>query len=130
MQNMLQGVSGGSLPFLFLNLPCLLCRLVLPHQKQILEQAEVLGGSLDPHAAFLLQRGLKTLALRVGRQNANALALATSMEDHPAVRGGGEGGWVGGLDVGCRMGPQPHTSATHRQAGLHALLAAEACWLC
>jgi cystathionine beta-lyase/cystathionine gamma-synthase len=65
---------------------------------QILEQAEVLGGSLDPHAAFLLQRGLKTLALRVGRQNTNALALATMMEGHPAVRGRRhEGGGGAGL---------------------------------
>lgn len=35
-----------------------------------------LGASLDPHACFLLQRGLKTLSLRMERQNANAQALA------------------------------------------------------
>ncbi len=35
-----------------------------------------LGGSLDPQAAFLLERGLKTLPLRMERQTANALALA------------------------------------------------------
>ncbi|HXH28522.1 MAG TPA: aminotransferase class I/II-fold pyridoxal phosphate-dependent enzyme, partial [Candidatus Polarisedimenticolia bacterium] len=34
------------------------------------------GGALDPHAAFLLARGVKTLALRVRAQNANGLALA------------------------------------------------------
>ncbi|MGW1678447.1 trans-sulfuration enzyme family protein [Saccharopolyspora sp. NPDC002376] len=34
------------------------------------------GGSLDPHAGFLLARGLKTLALRVKAQNASALELA------------------------------------------------------
>jgi cystathionine gamma-synthase/cystathionine gamma-lyase/cystathionine beta-lyase len=44
-----------------------------------------LGGSLDPHAAFLLARGLKTLAIRVKAQNANALALARSLSDHPMV---------------------------------------------
>ena len=43
------------------------------------------GGSLDPHAGFLLARGIKTLALRVRAQNANALALARFLEDHPAV---------------------------------------------
>ena len=43
------------------------------------------GGSLDPHACFLLQRGLKTLELRVERQSANALALAQALEEHPAV---------------------------------------------
>jgi cystathionine beta-lyase/cystathionine gamma-synthase len=35
-----------------------------------------LGGSLDPHACFLLQRGLKTLALRVRQQNESALRIA------------------------------------------------------
>ncbi len=35
-----------------------------------------LGGALDPHACFLFERGLKTLALRVERQNQNALRLA------------------------------------------------------
>lgn len=37
------------------------------------------GGSLDPHACFLLQRGLKTLALRVRAQNAAASALARAL---------------------------------------------------
>ena len=44
-----------------------------------------LGGSLDPHACFLLQRGLKTLAVRVRAQNATALALAGHLDAHPAV---------------------------------------------
>ncbi|HEX6454649.1 MAG TPA: PLP-dependent transferase [Trebonia sp.] len=43
------------------------------------------GGSLDPHTGFLLARGIKTLALRVQAQGANALALARFLEDHPAV---------------------------------------------
>ena len=45
----------------------------------------VLGAVLDPHAAFLIARGLKTLNLRVTRQNATALALAKKLEQHPAV---------------------------------------------
>jgi cystathionine beta-lyase/cystathionine gamma-synthase len=45
-----------------------------------------LGGSLDAHACFLLHRGLKTLAVRVRQQNANALALARALEAHPAVQ--------------------------------------------
>jgi len=45
----------------------------------------VLGGVCDPHAAFLVGRGLKTLALRVERQNATALALARRLEEHPRV---------------------------------------------
>jgi cystathionine beta-lyase/cystathionine gamma-synthase len=47
---------------------------------------QVLGGCLDPHAAFLVRRGLKTLHLRVERQSANALALARRLEGHPRVR--------------------------------------------
>lgn len=45
-----------------------------------------MGGALDPHACFLLERGLKTLALRVERQNQNALALARFLAEHPKVR--------------------------------------------
>jgi cystathionine gamma-synthase len=45
----------------------------------------VLGAVLDPHAAFLCIRGIKTLALRVERQNGTALALARALEKHPAV---------------------------------------------
>jgi cystathionine beta-lyase/cystathionine gamma-synthase len=44
-----------------------------------------LGGTLDPHACFLLQRGMKTLALRVRHQNQSALALARRLEANPAV---------------------------------------------
>jgi cystathionine beta-lyase/cystathionine gamma-synthase len=44
-----------------------------------------LGASLDPHACFLLHRGLKTLALRVRRQNESALAIARFLAAHPAV---------------------------------------------
>lgn len=39
-----------------------------------------LGGCLDPEAAYLLDRGVKTLSLRVERQNASALALARHLE--------------------------------------------------
>ncbi|HEX3409432.1 MAG TPA: PLP-dependent transferase, partial [Candidatus Binataceae bacterium] len=44
-----------------------------------------LGGSLDPHACFLLHRGLKTLGVRVRYQNASALALARYLAAHPKV---------------------------------------------
>jgi cystathionine gamma-synthase len=46
----------------------------------------VLGGVLDAHAAWLLLRGLKTLALRMERHNANALRIAGWLEQHPKVR--------------------------------------------
>jgi cystathionine gamma-synthase len=45
----------------------------------------VLGGVVDPHAAALIGRGMKTLALRVERQNATALAVARALEGHAAV---------------------------------------------
>jgi cystathionine beta-lyase/cystathionine gamma-synthase len=44
-----------------------------------------LGGSLDPHACYLLHRGMKTLALRVRHQNVSALAIARFLEEHDAV---------------------------------------------
>ena len=44
-----------------------------------------LGGSLDPHACFLLHRGLKTLAVRVKYQNESATKMARFLEGHPAV---------------------------------------------
>lgn len=44
-----------------------------------------LGGSMDPEAAFLLIRGMKTLELRVRRQEQNALAVAKFLEGHPQV---------------------------------------------
>ncbi|MGD0526502.1 MAG: PLP-dependent transferase, partial [Polyangiaceae bacterium] len=44
-----------------------------------------LGGTLDPHACFLLHRGLKTLALRVRHQNESGLRVARFLEPHPAV---------------------------------------------
>jgi cystathionine gamma-synthase len=46
---------------------------------------EINGAVLDPHAAYLLLRGMKTLHLRVGRQNENALAIARFLEAHPQV---------------------------------------------
>jgi len=44
-----------------------------------------LGGSLDPHACFLLHRGLKTLAVRMKYQNESALAIAKFLSAHPAL---------------------------------------------
>jgi len=44
-----------------------------------------LGGTLDPHACFLLHRGIKTLALRIRHQNASAGRIALFLESHPAI---------------------------------------------
>jgi cystathionine gamma-synthase len=46
---------------------------------------EINGASLDPMAAYLLLRGMKTLALRVRQQNQSALAIAKFLEAHPEV---------------------------------------------
>lgn len=44
-----------------------------------------LGSALDPHAGFLLARGLKTLAIRVRAHNENAAVLASFLAKHPKV---------------------------------------------
>ncbi|MCC7461906.1 MAG: PLP-dependent transferase [Gammaproteobacteria bacterium] len=46
----------------------------------------LLGGVLDPHAAFLIQRGLKTYAVRYTAQSASALRIARFLADQPGVR--------------------------------------------
>jgi len=45
-----------------------------------------LGCNMDPHAAWLLLRGIKTLAVRVNRQNENALRVAQFLKAHPKAR--------------------------------------------
>ncbi|HEY6453367.1 MAG TPA: aminotransferase class I/II-fold pyridoxal phosphate-dependent enzyme [Steroidobacteraceae bacterium] len=52
---------------------------------RITQRLNLLGGSMDPHAAFLLLRGLKTLALRVREQNRSALEIARFLAAHTAV---------------------------------------------
>jgi cystathionine gamma-synthase len=53
--------------------------------KALRDSRGVLGGIVDPHCAYMLERGIKTLALRVNQQNATALAVARFLEDHAAV---------------------------------------------
>jgi len=45
-----------------------------------------LGGALDPHACFLLHRGIKTLAVRMRYQSDTAMKLASFLEQHPSVK--------------------------------------------
>jgi cystathionine beta-lyase/cystathionine gamma-synthase len=52
---------------------------------KIKETRTTLGGTMDPHAAWLLLRGIKTLAVRVQRQNDNALRIAQFLASHPTV---------------------------------------------
>jgi cystathionine beta-lyase/cystathionine gamma-synthase len=53
--------------------------------ERIRHRMNHLGGCMDPHAAFLLNRGLMTLALRVRHQNQSTLRIAQFLEGHPAV---------------------------------------------
>jgi len=52
---------------------------------QIKVTLDHLGGVLDSHACFLLERGLKTLPLRVQEQNRSAHRIAEFLEAHPGV---------------------------------------------
>ena len=53
--------------------------------ERIRHKLNHLGGTMDPHAAFLLHRGMKTLALRVKQQNESALKIAGFLESHSAI---------------------------------------------
>jgi cystathionine beta-lyase len=52
---------------------------------ELVESAMLYGGMLDAHACYQLERGLKTLALRVRQHNENADRLARFIQRHPAV---------------------------------------------
>ncbi len=67
----------------------LICGIVAGRRdliERIRETRTTLGGTMDPHAAWLLLRGIKTLAVRVQRQNENALRIAQFLAQHPKVR--------------------------------------------
>ncbi|NUQ12572.1 MAG: aminotransferase class I/II-fold pyridoxal phosphate-dependent enzyme [Gemmatimonadaceae bacterium] len=53
--------------------------------EEVRQKMILWGQAPDPFACWLLERGLKTLDVRVQRQNANALAIATWLAEHPAV---------------------------------------------
>ena len=54
--------------------------------KQLKETRKHLGGTLDPLAAWLLLRGLKTLGLRMEKHNSNGMQVARFLEKHPKVK--------------------------------------------
>jgi cystathionine gamma-synthase len=62
--------------------------------KALRDARGVLGGVVDPQNAFLLDRGIKTLGVRVRQQNHNALAVARFLESHPRI----ERVWYPGLE--------------------------------
>jgi cystathionine beta-lyase len=64
------------------------CGAVVTSQERLTRITELAinhGATLDVRACYLLERGLRTLALRVRQQNENALAIARFLHDHPRV---------------------------------------------
>ncbi len=73
--------------------------------EKIYHFREINGATLHPMAAYLLLRGMKTLQLRIDRQNRSALEVARFLSDHPAV---GRVHYPGlpshpGHDIACRQ---------------------------
>jgi cystathionine beta-lyase/cystathionine gamma-synthase len=54
--------------------------------EEVRRLMQIYGQALDPHAAWLVERGLKTLAVRMERHNANGAAFAEWASGHTAVR--------------------------------------------
>ena len=54
--------------------------------KEVFHYREITGATLDPMAAYLLLRGMKTLELRIHRQNESALKIARFLKSHPFVK--------------------------------------------
>ena len=55
------------------------------HIRRIFHFREINGAALDPMAAYLLLRGMKTLPLRIERQNKSALQIAAYLQSHSSV---------------------------------------------
>jgi cystathionine beta-lyase/cystathionine gamma-synthase len=67
----------------------LICGVVAGRKElidKILATRTTIGNCMDPHASWMLVRGMKTLAVRVARQNENALRVAEFLEQHAKVR--------------------------------------------
>src|SRR5581483_5920139 len=67
----------------------LICGVVAGRKElieKILSTRTTIGNCMDPHASWMLVRGLKTLAVRVARQNENAQRVAEFLEQHAKVR--------------------------------------------
>lgn len=63
---------------------------ILAGSREVVERVKdslrVLGGILDPHAAYLLIRGIKTVGVRMEQHNRNGLEISRFLEKHPRVR--------------------------------------------
>lgn len=56
------------------------------HIQRLRDAHNMLGCVIDPHCAYLLLRGMKTLDVRIRQQNENGQRVAEFLEEHPAVR--------------------------------------------
>ncbi|MET1054871.1 MAG: cystathionine gamma-synthase family protein [Pedobacter sp.] len=54
--------------------------------KQVFEFREINGASLQADPAYMIARGMKTLDLRIGRQNTSAMLIAKYLKAHPKVK--------------------------------------------
>jgi methionine-gamma-lyase len=55
------------------------------HYDRVKKVISLFGGAMDPHQAWLILRGLRTLAIRVEKAQENAMKLARFLESHPRV---------------------------------------------
>jgi methionine-gamma-lyase len=83
------------------------------HYKQIQKVLRLMGGTMDPHQAWLVLRGVKTLAMRMNKSQENAQNLAQYLENHPKVS------WVN--YPGLKSHPQ-HDLAKKQMKGFGAML--------
>jgi methionine-gamma-lyase len=84
--------------------------------KQLRAMMVILGVNMDPHQAYLVSRGVKTLALRVERAQENALKVARWLEAHPKVE------WV--RYVGLESHPQ-HELVKRQMQGFGSMISFE-----
>ena len=84
--------------------------------RQLRPMMTTLGCNMDPHQAYLVIRGLKTLAMRIERAQANAMKIARWLEGQPQVE------WV--RYVGLPSHPQ-HELAKRQMSGFGAMIAFE-----
>jgi len=87
-----------------------------PVYDQLRAMMMVMGCNMDPHQAYLIIRGIKTLGVRVERAQANAMKIAQWLESHPKVE------WV--RYVGLPSHPQ-HELAKRQMKGFGAMISFE-----
>src|SRR5262249_54800571 len=73
--------------------------------EEVIRLMRLWGSSIDSQSLWLLDRGMKTLALRIDRQNHNGLTIATWAENHPKIKAVSYPGLVSHPDhlIACRI---------------------------